>query len=299
MFPSESITRPESIWLPGFAAGSARALFDATPQPMLICSRTDQRVLAANDAAARLYGSTSLEGRRYPGPALPPAPESVDEGRVETHRCPDGASLVVLAHHLPLQVDGELVWLVALTRAAEGAAVHRRRERAERRTHRVHGQLRLNTHSDPETGLLNLRGFLMTGDLWLAVARRVAEPAVLLVVRVANIPVIRESVGSTACAGTLRALAVLLQQNFRESDVLARVGHGTFAALLMAPDREAALVAVDRLQRTLHAWNAAHSDGALCLAFGAAPADYATETPATAWQLGRAALADLWATLRR
>jgi GGDEF domain-containing protein len=88
---------------------------------------------------------------------------------------------------------------------------------------------------DPVTGLHIRDGFLTLGAHATEMANRKHSNLLLLCVRIENLESLRAEHGSSAVASGLRAVAGLLQKNFRRTDFVARIGESQFAALAVEP----------------------------------------------------------------
>ncbi len=105
---------------------------------------------------------------------------------------------------------------------------------------------------DELTGMLNLRGFHQFADKLLKISARSGAPLSLVFVDVLNpanagSPRDREMV--------LKQVAETINQTFRQSDVLARIGSARFCALLPENMEHAGETAAARLQTAIRAWN--------------------------------------------
>jgi diguanylate cyclase (GGDEF)-like protein len=102
---------------------------------------------------------------------------------------------------------------------------------------------------DELTGLYNRRGFRALGEQQLKLARRAGTAPALLFIDVDDMKPINDEFGHDVGDRALRDAACLLEQSFRESDIVARFGGDEF--VVMAPD--ASPQAVDLMQRRLYA----------------------------------------------
>ncbi|HEV1997941.1 MAG TPA: GAF domain-containing protein [Candidatus Dormibacteraeota bacterium] len=105
---------------------------------------------------------------------------------------------------------------------------------------------------DELTGMLNLRGFHQFADKLLKISARSGTALSLLYVDVLNpktssSPRDRETI--------LKQVADTINQTFRQSDVLARIGPARFCALLPENSDHAGETATARLQTAIRAWN--------------------------------------------
>lgn len=105
---------------------------------------------------------------------------------------------------------------------------------------------------DELTGMLNLRGFHQFAEKLLKISARSGTPLSLVYVDVLNprgvsTPTDREHF--------LKQVSETINQTFRQSDVLARIGSARFCALLPENSDHASETATARLQTAIRAWN--------------------------------------------
>lgn len=110
--------------------------------------------------------------------------------------------------------------------------------------------------TDDLTGLANRRGFEAVAAHVLSVAARAGTTPALACFDLDGLKPINDGYGHAAGDQVLQAFSVLLQQTFRESDVIARLGGDEFCALLNTNDPGQATVALDRLRAATEAHNA-------------------------------------------
>jgi diguanylate cyclase (GGDEF)-like protein len=110
---------------------------------------------------------------------------------------------------------------------------------------------------DELTGLYNLRGFQLLAEQALRLAQRSKVPFSVLFIDLDNLKQINDMHGHSAGSATLCETAELLQQTFRETDVLGRIGGDEFAvAGQFSPT--AISVAMERLREASAHRNAEH-----------------------------------------
>lgn len=120
---------------------------------------------------------------------------------------------------------------------------------------RLRAELSSQSLTDDLTGLYNRRGFNVLGDQQLKLSKRGRTSISVLQIALAGVKEINDTYGRDAGDQSLRDLAAVLRETFRESDVLSRLGGGEFAVFANTPDT------AEMLNR-LHANVAACNDSA-------------------------------------
>ncbi|MHB1209248.1 MAG: GGDEF domain-containing protein [Acidimicrobiales bacterium] len=108
------------------------------------------------------------------------------------------------------------------------------------------------------TGLSNRHGFELLAAKALAASRRRNMPATLLYIGLDDFKSSDNELDSENGDQTLREFARLLEQEFRESDIVARLGASEFTVLL--GDADNSEIATQRLLATIRERNAASHD---------------------------------------
>jgi diguanylate cyclase (GGDEF)-like protein len=135
----------------------------------------------------------------------------------------------------------------------------------------LHSALRALSNTDELTGLHNRRGFMTLAEQYWRQAGRTNEDFALLYIDMDGFKQINDSYGHAQGDQALLAIARLLQQTFREADILARFGGDEFAVLLTDCGGPAARAAADRLTANLNQMNAdAGAPYALSMSLGLA-----------------------------
>ena len=153
----------------------------------------------------------------------------------------------------PLRADTglERVALLALLAlvAATLAVMNHRRQLILRRHAEEMRELALE---DELTGLYNRRGLRLLAEHEMKAARRRHQPLTLLFIDLDGLKDINDHLGHAAGDATLLAMARLLRDTFRDSDVLARLGGDEFCVLLTGTPED---LAVSRLLRNQAEFN--------------------------------------------
>jgi diguanylate cyclase (GGDEF)-like protein len=108
---------------------------------------------------------------------------------------------------------------------------------------------------DGLTGLLNRSGFMEIAGRRLKSPQRRTDCSVLFYIDLDQFKDINDRFGHDAGDVALIAAAGLLKTNFRDSDIIARIGGDEFVVLAAEVDREAVGVLTDRLGASVAAWN--------------------------------------------
>lgn len=102
---------------------------------------------------------------------------------------------------------------------------------------------------DELTQLTNRRGFNMLAKHALAMCERTETPATLLLFDLDGFKEINDTLGHAEGDAALTSFAADLLANYRDSDVVARIGGDEFCVLLSGADAESAPVTLDKLAR--------------------------------------------------
>jgi diguanylate cyclase (GGDEF)-like protein len=93
----------------------------------------------------------------------------------------------------------------------------------------MESEIHVLTLRDELTGLYNLRGFQLLAEQALRLAQRSGRPFSVLFIDLDNLKMANDSLGHSAGSKLLVETSEILQQTFRESDVLGRIGGDEFA----------------------------------------------------------------------
>jgi diguanylate cyclase (GGDEF)-like protein len=147
--------------------------------------------------------------------------------------------------------------------------------------------------TDELTGLYNRRGFLASATHQLKLAHRNGENVLLLFCDVDNLKGINDSFGHQEGDLALIRTADVIEETFRDSDILARLGGDEFAVLASEasiPNRQAIM---PRMENSLAKANAEESRYKLSFSIGVAR--FNPETPASLAELIALADQDMYA----
>lgn len=105
--------------------------------------------------------------------------------------------------------------------------------------------------TDELTGLVNRRGFRMTGNHVLDICKRLGQPATLVIFDMDSLKQINDQLGHKAGDDAIREFGSFLLKTYRESDVVARLGGDEFGVLFAGVQPDDTTQLVERLKRKL------------------------------------------------
>ncbi|MCB1693070.1 MAG: sensor domain-containing diguanylate cyclase [Pseudomonadales bacterium] len=112
--------------------------------------------------------------------------------------------------------------------------------------------------SDDLTGLSNRKGFNDISKHAIAWCRRMEKPATLMYFDIENFRSINDDFGTDQGDRVLKEIAALLLQEFRNSDVVARLGADEFCVLLTGTDADQVDKPLANLRDAIHEENLNH-----------------------------------------
>jgi two-component system, cell cycle response regulator len=128
--------------------------------------------------------------------------------------------------------------------------------------------LKHQTLIDDLTGLLNRRGFLSLAEKQVRIAKRANWEAILLFADLDNLKVINDQLGHSEGDQAIKAIASILKETFRTSDVIGRVGGDEFIVLAIKTSDESVASMTARLERNIKHYNQQFNEYELALSFG-------------------------------
>ncbi len=153
---------------------------------------------------------------------------------------------------------------------------------------RLREKLRAMAFLDALTGVYNRRGFFNLAHQQLRIAERAQREMLLLVADLDGLKGINDTLGHHEGDEALIETTQVLQETFRESDVVARIGGDEFAVLAIEASGTSAAILTHRLRENLEAHNAQQNHSyRLSLSFGVAR--YDPESPCSIEELMRSA----------
>jgi len=115
--------------------------------------------------------------------------------------------------------------------------------------------LRALSLKDDLTGLYNRRGFTTLAEQYLKMARRAKKGFFMLYADLDNLKLINDKFGHQEGDSVLTQIATILTDNYRESDVISRIGGDEFAVLPAACDGDNIDILVSRLHNKINSHN--------------------------------------------
>jgi diguanylate cyclase (GGDEF)-like protein len=144
--------------------------------------------------------------------------------------------------------------------------------------HRTKVMLHHLSFNDDLTGLLNRRGFLSLARQQLKIAQRENWELPLFFADLDGLKNINDNFGHPEGDRALQAIATILRETFRTSDLLARLGGDEFIMLAINAPAAGIQTILARLQRNLDRYNAQNRYYQLSLSIGVAQFDPRHET---------------------
>jgi diguanylate cyclase (GGDEF)-like protein len=134
--------------------------------------------------------------------------------------------------------------------------------------HRTRVMLQQLTFNDELTGLLNRRGFLSLAKQQLKIAQRENWELVLLFADLDGLKKINDTFGHPEGDRALRSVANILNETFRNSDLIARLGGDEFVVLAINAPAPGVQAITSRLRENLARYNAQNRYYQLSLSYG-------------------------------
>jgi diguanylate cyclase (GGDEF)-like protein/PAS domain S-box-containing protein len=128
---------------------------------------------------------------------------------------------------------------------------------------KIEEELRILSITDELTGLYNRRGFFTMVEHQMKIANRQKNRMFMLYADLDNLKGINDAFGHREGDLALIATAKILRNNFRESDVIARMGGDEFAAIPAGASGESARMIAERFQKAIDAYNKESSSEAM------------------------------------
>lgn len=227
-------------------------VIESLPFPFYVVDTASYRIQIANSAAMGegwQGGTCHLLTHASPTPCggedhICPLAEVKRTGKpvtVEHRHCDhDGAYRYYEVHGFPIfDEEGQVVRMIEIS-----LDITRRKE--------LETQLLEISNTDQLTGLYNRRGFFTMAEKQLQLAQRIGTRLTLFFLDLDNLKQINDSLGHEGGDAILKEAATVLQDTFRQVDIIGRLGGDEFAALLVEGNGEPDDVTIqERLQANL------------------------------------------------
>jgi diguanylate cyclase (GGDEF)-like protein/PAS domain S-box-containing protein len=145
---------------------------------------------------------------------------------------------------------------------------------------RAEEALRAMSLVDDLTGLYNRRGFLTLAEQELKIANRMQRGVSLLFADLDDLKTINDTFGHLEGDQALIEIARIVKENFRDPDIIARIGGDEFVILAIEGASEAGSeLLLERLRKTLDLYNTMESDRKYRLSLSMGAVAYDPEQP--------------------
>ena len=144
---------------------------------------------------------------------------------------------------------------------------------------RMQEEMRSLLLRDELTGLYNRRGFFTLVEYLLKMAKRQDRGMFMLYADLDNLKQINDAYGHQEGDLALIESANLLRKNYRESDIIARIGGDEFVVISAGTPGDCIDTILKRLQQALEAYNAKRNRRPYALSISAGIAYYDPENP--------------------
>jgi diguanylate cyclase (GGDEF)-like protein len=142
--------------------------------------------------------------------------------------------------------------------------------------------------SDDETGLYNLDALTLIAEHRMRVSNRAKEPISLVFLWLDHLDEVKEENGNEMAERLIRDAAQVVREATRESDVVARIGEGSFCILLTGAAEGAEALVLSRLVEAV-AVRRTEDDRPVPLSVSVGTASYDPDNPAGLEELLRRA----------
>jgi diguanylate cyclase (GGDEF)-like protein len=141
-------------------------------------------------------------------------------------------------------------------------------------------EIRNLTLRDELTGIYNRRGFFALVEYQFNMAKRSKTGLFMLYADLDNLKIINDTLGHQGGDSALIMAADILRKNFRQSDIIARIGGDEFVVFPVGTAADCVDKILERLQKAVEAYNAENNCGYL-LSISAGISFYDPEQPCT------------------
>jgi diguanylate cyclase (GGDEF)-like protein len=224
-------------------------LFAASPVPMLLIRRSDERVLLANEVSARALRALPEELHEQPvGELFAHRSDLADLFGSLGHRGSDAPREVQLR-----TVQGETFWALLSARSVVFSTMETVMLGFSDLTAQkaVEHQLRFLAQRDPLTQAYNRHHFWQLAHTEMARVKRYRRPLAMAMIDADHFKNVNDVYGHDVGDSVLRMIVDTCADTLRKNDVLARYGGEEFIVLLPETAPEGALAVVERLRERI------------------------------------------------
>lgn len=227
----------------------------------IVTMDANQQIVEWNPGAQKLFGYSAEEAIGKQLDELITNPEIIDEAVEYTSRVQggqaippteairyrkDGSQVEVILAGSPIIMEGELIGAIGVYTDIS--------DRVE-----MENELRAMALRDELTGLYNRRGFSILAEQQLKIASREKHNMLLLYVDLDKLKAINDGFGHEKGDQALQMVGRTLQETFRKSDLIARIGGDEFVVLALESKEDSSSVILKRLEENLEMNNMQNS----------------------------------------
>jgi len=212
-----------------------------------------QQIVEWNPGAHQLFGFTAEEAIGKQLDELITRPEIIEEAVSYTNQVQeglaippteairyrkDGTQVEVILAGSPIMMEGELIGAIGVYTDISDRV-------------RMENELRAMALRDSLTGLYNRRGFSLLAEQQLKIASREKHNMLLLYIDLDDLKTINDCYGHPEGDQALQGVGRTLQETFRKSDLIARIGGDEFVVLALESESSSADTLLKRLDENL------------------------------------------------
>lgn len=261
------------------------SVLNAAPDA-IVTMDAEQRIVEWNPGAQKLFGYSAEEAIGNQLDELITNPEIIDEAVGYTSQVQrgqeilpteairfrkDGSQVEVILAGSPIIMEGKLIGAIGVYTDISDRV-------------RMENELRAMALRDDLTGLYNRRGFSILAEQQLKIASREKHKMLLLYMDLDDLKTINDCYGHPKGDQALQGVGRTLQETFRKSDLIARIGGDEFVVLALESESSSADALLKRLDEKLEI-NNMQSDQCFQIAVSVGCVQFDPENPCTLIEL--------------